>query len=95
MGILLAARFVEVVSGREPRRPAAAARDRSRAVEAALRIDDSSHEPIDLESVAAEVTLTTITIEKTATPNGLDARVLARVLEEWARRRGRHGRPAC
>jgi AraC-like DNA-binding protein len=56
-GILLAARFVEIVSGR-PRRPAAAGpRDRRRAVEAALRIDASSHEAIDLESVAREAGL--------------------------------------
>lgn len=57
MGTLLAARFVEVVSGRERRRPDAGARDRRRAVEAALWIDARSHEPIDLESAAREVGL--------------------------------------
>jgi AraC family transcriptional regulator len=54
IGMLLAARFVEVLSGR-PRRPAAVrACDRRRAVEAALWIDANAHEPIDLESTARE-----------------------------------------
>ena len=57
VGILLAARFVGMVSGRQPGRPAATARNRGRAVEAALRIDESSSEPIDLETVAAEAGL--------------------------------------
>lgn len=57
VGLLFAARFVDVVSGRERGRPEAAARDRRRAVEAALWIDASSHEPIDLESAAAEAGL--------------------------------------
>lgn len=57
VGLLFAARFVDVVSGRERGRPTAAARDRRRAVEAALWIDASSHEPIDLESAAAEAGL--------------------------------------
>ena len=57
VGLLFAARFVDVVSGRRRGRPDAAARDRRRAVEAALWIDASSHEPIDLESAAAEAGL--------------------------------------
>lgn len=57
VGLLFAARFVDVVSVRERGRPEAAVRDRRRAVEAALWIDASSHEPIDLESAAAEAGL--------------------------------------
>ncbi len=56
-GLLFAARFVEVVSGRKRRPPEMRARDRRRAVEAALWIDAHAHEPIDLESAAAEVGL--------------------------------------
>jgi AraC family transcriptional regulator len=57
VGLLLAARFLELVSGRK--RPALAAhgRDRRRAVDAALWIDTRSHEPIDLESAAGEAGL--------------------------------------
>lgn len=57
VGILLAARFVEAASGRQSRSPKATARDRSRAVEAALRIDEGSSEPLDLETVASEAGL--------------------------------------
>jgi AraC-like DNA-binding protein len=53
-GLWLAARFAEVASGRR-RRIDAGARDRRRAVEAALWLDAHSHEAIDLERVAAEV----------------------------------------
>jgi AraC family transcriptional regulator len=54
IGMLLASRFVEILSGR-PRRPAEVrACDRRRAVEAALWIDANAHEPIDLESTARE-----------------------------------------
>jgi AraC-like DNA-binding protein len=56
-GMLFAARFIEVVRGRKRRPLAAAARDRRRAVEAALWIDEHSHEPIDLETAASEVGL--------------------------------------
>jgi len=56
-GMLLAARFVEIVSGRERRPPKARAQDRRRAVEAALWLDAHSHEPIDLESTASEAGL--------------------------------------
>src|SRR5438477_105027 len=57
VGMLLAARFVEVVSGRKRTPPGARARDRRRAVEAALWMDAHSHEPIDLEGAAREVGL--------------------------------------
>jgi AraC-like DNA-binding protein len=52
LGIAFAARFVEVVSGRERRPTVAAARDRRRAVETALWLDAHAHEPIDLETAA-------------------------------------------
>jgi AraC-like DNA-binding protein len=57
VGMLLAARFVGVTSGRRRERADARARDRRRAVEAALWMDAYSHEPIDLESAAREVGL--------------------------------------
>src|SRR2546430_3456712 len=57
VGMLLAARFVEVVSGRKRKAPETRARDRRRAVEAALWLDAHSHEPIDLECAAREVGL--------------------------------------
>jgi AraC family transcriptional regulator len=57
LGLLFAARFVETVSGRRLRPLAAKARDRRRAVEAALWIDAHSHRPIDLESAAGEAGL--------------------------------------
>jgi len=58
VGLLLASRFVEVVSGR-PQRPTrpAGARDRRRVVDAALWIDAHAHEPVDLERAAREVGL--------------------------------------
>ncbi|XXX78624.1 AraC family transcriptional regulator [Sorangium sp. So ce134] len=56
-GMLFAARFVEVASGREQRPPEALARDRRRAVEAAIWLDERAHEPIDLEGAAREVGL--------------------------------------
>jgi len=60
MGMLFAARVVDLLSGRkratsEP--PRLGARDRRRAVEAALWIDAHAHEPIDLEGAADEVDL--------------------------------------
>ena len=54
VGQLFASRFVEVVSGRRARPATATARDRRRAVEAALWIDEHSHENIDLEDAAAQ-----------------------------------------
>jgi AraC-like DNA-binding protein len=54
IGTLFAARFVELVSGRaQHARAPGRARDRGRAVEAALWIDAHAHEPIDLEGAAA------------------------------------------
>ena len=55
--MLFAARFLEAASGWKREPPKAPARDRRRAVEAALWIDEYSHEPIDLETAAAEVGL--------------------------------------
>jgi AraC family transcriptional regulator len=57
IGISFAARFVEIVSGRKHRAPEASARDRRCAVEAALWIDEHSHEPLDLDSTAREAGL--------------------------------------
>ena len=57
VGLWLAARFVEVVSGRRRTPPRARARERRRAVEAALWMDEHSHEPIDLERTANEAGL--------------------------------------
>jgi AraC family transcriptional regulator len=54
LGILLAARFVEILSGRQRRPVEARACDRRRVVEAAMWIDANAHEPIDLESAARE-----------------------------------------
>jgi AraC family transcriptional regulator len=51
-GLLLATRFVEVVSGRKYQPPAARTQDRRRAVEAALWIDAHAQVPIDLASAA-------------------------------------------
>jgi AraC-like DNA-binding protein len=53
VGMALAARLVAVVSGRTPRAPGGRARDRRRAVEAALWIDAHSERPIGLEHAAA------------------------------------------
>jgi AraC-like DNA-binding protein len=55
VGMCLAARFVEVASGRPDRRATPTARDRRRAVEAALLIEAHSHELLDLQTVADEV----------------------------------------
>lgn len=57
VGMLFAARFVEVSSGRRRAPAEVRACDRRRAVEAALWIDAHSHEPIHLERVASEVGL--------------------------------------
>ena len=57
VGMLLATRFAEVVSGRKQKPPPTRLSDRRRAVEAALWIDAHSHEPIDLQSAAEEVGL--------------------------------------
>lgn len=52
-GLMFAARFAEIVSGRNTMRTTATARDRSRAVEAAIWIDGNAHKPIELEDAAA------------------------------------------
>jgi len=57
VGLSFAARVAEVVSGRKAKRAEARARDRRRAVEAALWIDEHSDEPLDLESTAKEAGL--------------------------------------
>ncbi|OIQ64705.1 melibiose operon regulatory protein [mine drainage metagenome] len=54
VGQLLASRLVEVVSGRSREPAPAKARDRRRAVEAALWIDANSHREINLERAAGE-----------------------------------------
>jgi len=53
LGLLFAARFVDVATGRRRGAAAARPRDRRRAVEAALWIDAHAAEPIDLEATAA------------------------------------------
>ncbi|WP_394823058.1 helix-turn-helix domain-containing protein [Pendulispora albinea] len=57
VGILLAERFIELVSGRKPASRDVWARDRRRAVEAARWIDAHAHEAIDLDAAAAEAGL--------------------------------------
>jgi AraC-like DNA-binding protein len=52
VGMTLASRLADVIGGRTSKRPEAGARDRRRAVEAALWIDEHSDEPLDLESTA-------------------------------------------
>jgi AraC-like DNA-binding protein len=54
IGVLFASRFVEVVSGRRRQGTNASARDRRRAVEAALWIDAHSHREIDLDAAAKQ-----------------------------------------
>jgi AraC family transcriptional regulator len=53
-GMLLAARFLELASGRRRQSLEVAARDRRRAVETALWLDANSHEEVDLERAAKE-----------------------------------------
>jgi AraC family transcriptional regulator len=53
-GLAFAARFVELASGRKADAAAGTARDRRRAVEAALWLDENAHEEIDLERTARE-----------------------------------------
>jgi len=52
LGLLFPARFVEVASGKSHHAADARARDRRRAVEAALWLDAHSHEDIDLDIAA-------------------------------------------
>jgi AraC-like DNA-binding protein len=55
--LLFAARFAELVSGRQPKAPTLQARDRRRAVEAALWIEANAHDDIRLEDAARETGL--------------------------------------
>jgi len=57
IGLALTARFVARTGGRDRRAAEARARDRRRAVEAALWIDENAAEPIDLDQAAAVVGL--------------------------------------
>lgn len=57
VGLLLAARFVELASGRRRSTAEAPARSRRRAVETALWMDEHSREDIDLERAARQAEL--------------------------------------
>jgi AraC-like DNA-binding protein len=57
LGLCFTARFVEVASGHARRPPRLGARDRRRAVLAALWIDAHAHEPIELGDAAREAGL--------------------------------------
>ena len=57
VGLLLAARIAEVACGRELRPLRVPARDRRRAVQAALWIEEHSADPVDLERAAGQVGL--------------------------------------
>jgi len=57
VGQILAGRFVDVVSGKARKPATPNARDRRRAVEAALWIDDNSHAEVDLEQAAKQARL--------------------------------------
>jgi AraC-like DNA-binding protein len=55
--MLFASAFVDLASGKTPAPPDCAARDRRRAVEAALWIEAHSSEPVDLEAAARQAGL--------------------------------------
>jgi AraC-like DNA-binding protein len=57
VGLLLACRLVELVSGRPRRSPTLRPADRRRAVEAALWMDENSRDPVDLDRAARQVGL--------------------------------------
>jgi AraC family transcriptional regulator len=57
LGLMFAARFVKTISGRRRESPELSARDRRRAVEAALWIDAHSARQLDLEAAADEAGL--------------------------------------
>src|SRR6476646_7247455 len=57
VGQILAGRFVDVVSGKARKPATPTARDRRRAVEAALWIDANSHAEVDLEQAARQAGL--------------------------------------
>jgi AraC-like DNA-binding protein len=52
VGMLLAMRLAELISGRSQQLRRASPRDRRRAVETALWLDANAHEPVDLDSAA-------------------------------------------
>jgi AraC-like DNA-binding protein len=54
VGTLLAARFLQLVSGKPPRAVSVTARDRRRAVRVALWLDAHAQEPLDLEQLARQ-----------------------------------------
>ncbi len=54
IGHMIAGRFVELVSGAQERPATPSRRDRRRAVESALWIDDNAHDDIDLADAARE-----------------------------------------
>lgn len=56
VGVTLAARFAAMV-GDDDRRAAPSPRDRRRAVDTALWIDEHAHEPLDLDTLAAQAGL--------------------------------------
>jgi AraC family transcriptional regulator len=58
-GVMLASRFVRVVSGRESSASRASEQDRRRAVEVAVWLDENSSDSIDLEAAADEAGLST------------------------------------
>jgi AraC-like DNA-binding protein len=55
--LLFAARFADLVAGRQPRSRAIPARDRRRAVEAALWIETNAHDDIKLDDIARQAGL--------------------------------------
>ncbi|HEU4410000.1 MAG TPA: AraC family transcriptional regulator [Polyangiaceae bacterium] len=57
VGMLFVARFGDVLTGKGRKAVDVSARDRRRAVEAALFVDAHAHEPLDLASVATEAGL--------------------------------------
>jgi AraC-like DNA-binding protein len=57
VGMAFAARFVALASGRQRRPRQPGTRDRRRAVEAALWMDEHSHEPLDLDRMAGHAGL--------------------------------------
>jgi AraC family transcriptional regulator len=57
VGMLFATRCAEVVAGRKQDAPRTTARDRRRVIEAALWIDENSHQAIDLDDAAAKAGL--------------------------------------
>ena len=57
VGLLFAARFLEAVSGRARQPARGGERDRRRAVESALWLDENSHRAVDLDDAAAQAGL--------------------------------------